>query len=434
MSNNTPHNPEAENAVLGSLLVDGSCIHGLRQFLRTADFFGEDTQAIYDACLALSERGEAIDQITVARELNSRGKLIETGGASRLSNLIVNTPTSVHAADYGHIVKNTAVARRAISYGAHAMIVGETESDPLAIVAELEKGLLALRKDVAQPQLISPLDLAKQGLERYTQLRDGRPLALFTGIKALDHRTGGLYPCESWLIGARPGVGKTTLVTSIAEHIAKKSNVLFCSLEMRWGEVLDRLIASRLETHVRHIRAGNYDEKTYDAIVYKLGEIAEMGIYFFGAGGNVEGGITTSAIHAMASHVKMSYGLGAVVIDYIGRLADSYGNSTYDRISYISTRIKDMAMSLEVPVLCVSQLSRALEQQSDKRPRLADLRESGRLEEDADVVLFLYRDDYYDDEAENKGKAELLIAKQRQGESNRKVELSWDAARRCYVG
>ena len=434
----TPHNPESEAAVLGSLLIDGEAIHSVRNELESAHFFLQQNQWVYDACLSLCSRGEAIDQITVAKELNSKGRLEECGGVSYLSHLVVETPTSLHIEHYGRIVKGCAVQRMAISIGQSVMEEGYQESDPLKLVSNIEGRFLQLQKSISTPHLITPNDLAKLGDSRYAALRHGHELAVLTGFNELDFHTGGAFPGEYWIIGGRPGIGKTTVLLGIAESIGKKGNVLLCSLEMNYGQILDRLIAERLNTSPQKIRHGEYSDELYGGIVYKLGEVSELNLYFFGQGSTGDmAGVTTSMLHSIANHMKLSYGLSAVIVDYIGLFADDYGRSSYERISHVSRRLKNIAQTLEVPLICASQLSRALEQQQDKRPALHDIRESGRIEEDADVVLFLYRDDYYPDikeeKPENIGKAEIIIAKQRQGEANLSIPLTWDRTRRCYV-
>lgn len=431
-----PSNPEAEQAVLGSILIDGESVHSVRTELEAANFFRQENQWIYDACLSLCSRGEAIDQITIAKELNAKGKLEESGGASYLSHLIANTPTSLHIEHYGRIVKSAAIQRMAISLGSQVAAIGYSETDPVKLVEDAERRFLALQKTVSMPHLIVPTDLAKMGDERYAALRHGHESAVQTGFHELDFQTGGAFPGEYWIMGGRPGIGKTTVLLGIAESIATTGNALFCSLEMQWGHILDRLIAERLNTSPQKIRHGEYSEELYGRIVYKLGEVSELNLYFFGQGSTGDtAGVTTTMLHSIANHMKLSYGLSAVIVDYIGLFADDYGKSSYERISHVSRRLKNIAQSLEVPLICAAQLSRAVEQRAELRPVLHDFRESGRIEEDADVVLFLYRDDYYPNlkSEETVGKAEIIIAKQRQGESNISVPLTWDRARRCYA-
>ena len=440
-----PHDPAAEQAVLGSLLIDSDAIHDIRPFLKPEDFFSPEHQWIYGACLDIISRGEPINQITVARQLADKGRLDEVGGAAYLSHLISITPTSLHAKSFGQIVKNTAVRRRAISAGSQISAIAYEEPDPKVVISRSEEILLRLQKDVALPHLITPIDLATMGQERYDQLARGNIPGVYTGFSDLDWLTGGIFGGEYWLVGARPGLGKTTILLGIAQNISKNhGNVLMVSLEEDWGMILDRLISERTGKHPRIIRKGSYSDDLYGEIIFHLGDIAEQNIYFYDSGSSLyDESATTPLIFSMATHMKLSYGLSAIFIDYIGLLSDEYGKSSYERISRISRRIKILARTLQVPVICACQLSRQVEYQEDKRPSLHDLRDSGGLEQDADVVLFLYRDSYYQDKRVddinnpdyNMNKAELLIAKQRQGGGQEKfVPLRWDAEHFRYVG
>lgn len=439
-----PHSPEAESAVLGSLLIDGEAIHSVHNELESAHFFLQENQWVYDACLSLCSRGEAIDQLTIAKELNSKGRLEEVS-TSYLSHLVVETPTSLHIEHYARIVKACAVQRMAISVGQSVMEAGYQESDPLKLVANVEGRFLQLQKSVSTPHLITPHDLAEMGLLRYHELNEGHQQPIYTGFAELDRLTLGMFPGEYWLLGARPGVGKTTIAQDVAQNVGKHGNVLYCTLEMSWGQMLDRFIGERISVHPRVIGAGKYSsEELYGKITSSLGEIAASGMYFYEIGNTTRmEEATTSSIFSLATHMKLAYGLTAIIIDYLGLLEDRYGNNLYERTTYISRRIKMMARTLNVPTFCVAQLSRALEQHVDKRPSLSDLRDSGALEQDPDVVLFLYRDDYYFNkrgkESEDPqhpimpiGAAEIIIAKQRQGETG-VIPLTWDRARRCYA-
>ncbi len=434
-------------AVLGSLLIDGESIHSIRTWLKTEDFFSPENQHVFGSCLNLCNRGEAINQITVAHELNSQKKLETIGGASYLSKLITGTPTSLHIEHFGRIVKNTAIQRRAISLGTQITELGYTETDTTKLISEIGQRYLEIQKQVNVSHLITPMDSAKLALERYSRLAKGQEDAVTFGIPALDYETGGAFPGEYWIFGARPGVGKSSLLLGFAQHIGTAHGaVLFVSLEMAHGAIKDRQVAAELDIPVKVIRRGGYDkydEDLMERIIYSLGVIGEYKIYFYGIGGaGEEMGVTTTDLYSIASYMKMSYGLKAIIIDYLGMFADRFGQSSYERMSHISRRVKSMASTLDVPIICAAQLSRVLEHMQEKRPQLADIRESGRIEEDADSVVFLYRDDYYPDKRKedtndpeyNLGKAELLIAKQRQGEANKRVDLVWDSSRRCYRG
>ena len=441
MTTQIPHNPEAEMAVLGSILVDGESIYSVRNELSSFHFFAQEHQYIYDACIALCDRGEAIDQLTVARELNAKNKLKEIGGAAYLSHLISTTPTSLHIQHYGRIVKSMAVQRMAISLGSQVAEIGYNEPDPVKLVSEIGKNYLKLQSTIAVPQLITPQEWAEYGIDRYSRLHEGRAIAISTGIEQLDFATGGVFPGEYWILAGAPGIGKTSLAIQIADTLSVFGNILFCSIEMSKGDILDRRIATLTEQPLRKIRVGKYSDSLYGEITKNLGIIAESNIFYFGQSDSLEvgGGVTTDVLYAMASYMSSSYGLKAIIIDYLQNMADTYGKSLYERTTHISRRLQNMARSLGIPIICLCQLNRDLFRRDDRRPRMSDLRDSGAIEQDADVILFLHRESAFCDEEElaEKGiainEAELLMAKQRQGDvPNIKIHLNWDSETKQY--
>jgi len=433
MVNDLPYNQEAEQAVLGSILIDGNSIHEVRNDLKDEHFYIPEHQYTYKACISLNDRGEAIDQITVSKELKSQGKLEEVT-VSYLSKLIASTPTSLHIRYYANIVRSSYVQRLGVKIASNIAEVSYREVDTTKLISEAEKQFLTLQKTVNLPHLLTPKDLANIATSRYMDAgikQASKP----SGFHNLDLVTGGLFPGEYRIIGGRPGIGKTTLMWEMAQSVAKNDNTLFCSLEMPWGDIMDRVAATKCNTSPIAIRSGKWSEKEEKGIIEAIGEVSESNMYFISkSSSGQEFGITTGLLYSMAIHMKLSYGLSAIFVDYIQLFADEYGRSPYERIGYISSRLKNMAQSLEVPIVCACQLTRHLEQQLDKRPALHDLRDSGRLEEDADVVIFIYRDDYYGDlkNEETIGKAELIIAKQRQGEANISIPLIWNGRKRCY--
>jgi replicative DNA helicase len=364
-------------AVLGSLLIDGDSIHAIRTWLKTEDFFSPENQHIFEACLNICNRGEEIDQITVAHELNSQKRLEGIGGASYLSKLIIGTPTSLHVEHFGRIVKNTAIQRRVISFGSQIMELGYAETDNVKLLGEIGQRYLDIQKQVNVSHLITPMDSAKLALERYSRLEKGQEEFVTFGIPALDYETGGAFPGEYWIFGARPGVGKSSLLLDFAKHMGiTHGATLLVSLEMTHGAIKDRQVSSELDLPIKVIRRGGYDEDLMGRITYSLGAISEYNVYFYGIGGaGEEMGVTTTDLYSIANYMKMSYGLKAIIIDYLGMFADRFGQSSYERMSHISRRVKSMASALDVPIICAAQLSRALEHMSEKRPQLADIRE-----------------------------------------------------------
>jgi replicative DNA helicase len=440
-----PSSVDSEEAVIGSLLIDDELIFEIRSILKPEDFWADKNRWIYESCIGISNRGEVVNQITVAQELHNKGHLQEIGGAAFLSTIISQTPSSVMAESYARVVKNTSIARQTMKLGKSIYDIGKNETDTRVMVAKIEEGFLELQKEISVPKLLTSKHLAELGNERYNTLNQGEGKSIKTGFKDFDYQTGGLFGGEYWLVAARAGLGKTELMLDIARNVGKRGNkVLVCSIEQSWAEILDRMMGSYTEKSPRLIRFGKYSQDLFDSIIYHLADVAESNLYFYDSGGsNIPENITVSKIFSIANHMKLSYGLDMIVVDYIGLIDDEYGKSQNDRITYISRKLKLMARNLDVPLVCACQLNRRVEHSEDRRPTLSDLRDSGSLEQDADGVIFLYRDDYYEDIREKilkeegrdcSGSAELILAKQRQG-GGREITfpLHWDNAKRCYM-
>ena len=436
-----PYDQASEQAVLGSLLVDGECIHSIHGRIKTQDFFIAQNQWVYEACESITERGEGINQITVARELASRNRLEECGGAAYLSHLVANTPSSVLVKDYAQIVRNLAVQRKAISLGTQISEKGYNEPNPVKLVSEIGKEFLKLQASISMPQLVTPKEWAEYGIDRYSKMSEGKSIAISTGFDQLDFATGGVFPGEYWVVASVTGGGKTTIALQWANVLSVFGNVLLASTEMGKGDILDRRIATSIKRPLRDIRSGGYSETLYGEITSQLGVIAKSNIYYFGQAGSLEGGggMTTDMILSMANYMASSYGLKIIIVDYLQNLSDAYGKSLYERATYISRKLQNMARSLDIPVICLCQLNRELFRRDDKRPRLSDLKDSSGIEQDSDVVLFLHRESAFADERELAEKdiriedAELLIAKQRQGDQfHLKIPLKWDSETKTY--
>jgi replicative DNA helicase len=441
-----PHNEEAEIAVISSLLIDGEAIYNINQFLKVEDFFTADNKMLYEAIVEIMNRGEAVNQITIAHQIKDKEKLAEIGGVAYLSGLIANCPTSAHIEHYARIVKNTAIARRAITAGHKIMAQGFNEPDPNKIVAESEKIILELQKEVVMPKLLLPNDIAQMSIQRYDDLNEGKRRGIYTGFKELDDSLGGLFGGELCYIAGRPGTGKTEILLSISQYVGIRfGNVLLASLEQPWGDITDRLLGRDIEMSPRRIRQGCYPDGVMQRIMEFTGKMAESKLYFYDSGGDIDGrGATTGSIYSIASHMKLAYGISLVVIDYLGLLEDASGEKSYERVSLISRKLKKLARDLDIPVLCAAQLNREVERRIDHKPQISDLRDSGNIEQDADTILFIYRPDKYEEELDAaqkdgrdiKNKASLIIGKQRQGGevAGAYIPLLWDFRRRCYVG
>lgn len=421
-----PHNLEAEESVLGSILIDSEQMS--RIDLEPSDFFGESHQAIYQAMVSLYKRSEGIDQITVAHELHRQGKLESIGGAAYLSHLISITPSPFHAPYYAKIIRDCALNRSLIATAGQIAKIGYENREPRQSLSDSQAILSAIAKSIPTTQIWTPGDLATKAMGRYSKLRDSIP-GIPTGFSGFDKRTGGLFNGDYIILASRPGVGKTTLALQVAKHVAENHNVLFASLEMLPEAVLDKLVASLVGRPARVIRRGGYTDELLDAITLSLGELAEFRLYL------CRGPQTTSSLRQLMERMKLNYGLGIAFIDYLQLLRDRYGANSNERITYISGELANMAKEFDIPLVVLSQLSRAPEGRADKRPLLSDLRESGAIEQDADLILFLYRQSYYERGMNPHGaETELLIDKDRMRGITGKLALYWDAQGEKYVG
>ena len=422
-----PHNSEAEEGLLGSLLL-GADIKSLT--LTAKDFYFETNQIIYSCCLGLASKGIDINEITLAESLQRQGKLEVVGGVSQLSLLIAHCPSPLDSRWYADIIQRLAVYRQMIAMSDKIAQIGyEAKGELQNNLSAIDDMLLSLRKSTGNVTIISPQDVADWAFQRYNTLKNEEyGAALPTGLRDLDEQLGGgFYKGEMVIVAGRPGMGKTELSLNIANNAAIRGNVLFCSAEMSLEGLVDRIVAGQLGVSVHAIRRGEYEDILFDRMIGKpLQSIRDSNIYYFH-----DLPMTTSKILQAVVSMKARYGVALVVIDYLGILDDEYGSSGYERVGYISRKIKQIARVMDVPVLAVHQLNREVEHMQDKRPQLKDLRDSGKLEEDADVVLLIYRDSYYNENTENT-RTDIIIAKHRQGTSNQIVGVYYDREHRLY--
>jgi len=372
-----PHDIVAEESVIGSLLIDreGDAIYQINQFLKPDDFFSTVNQWCYQSCLDIMNRGEVIDQITLAQELSSKGKLDEIGGVAYLSQVISEVPTHLHIEHYARIVKKLSIARRTISTGQKIMAQGYEETDPNKMVSESEKLLLNLQKEVAMPKLLSPKDIAEKAIDRYTALRDGKRKGIYTGFADLDEALGGLFGGELCYLAARPKSGKSEILVKIAVTPAKHfGNVLLASLEQPWGEVLDRWISGNLNISPRLLRLGKYSDERFDNIINQLSDISESNLWFYDSGGDITGS-TSKSIYSVATHMKTAYGLSSIFVDQLSNLRIDSRQSLYEKTTEVSHQLKALAMDLDVPVMCAAQINRETERTGEHKPQISQLRD-----------------------------------------------------------
>ncbi len=420
-----PHDTTIEDAVIGCLLL-GADINQVT--LSPEDFYTERDGLIYKACQSLSQQDITLNQLTVAHELNRQGNLTICGGVAYLSHIISIASNPFDLPYYAETVSKLATARKLISTGEQIVSLGYENNDINEALSKADNLLLEIRKKSKTVDIITPEDRANLIAERYTQLYEQEGgIALNTGLTNLDKWLGGgFYDGDLIIVGARPGMGKTSFLQSIANYISQSKKVLIFSAEMSWQALTDRDIAGIVGITTNQVRLGGYDEDTWRKLI-EIGTetIKKRQIYLYD-----HTPITTASILQASLAMKLRYGLDIIFVDYLGILDDREGENQNIRLGNISRNLKLAARKLEVPIVIAHQLSRALEVRENKEPKLQDLRESGHLEEDADTVLFLYRDSYYQDTEDNT--TLVYIAKQRQGESNKGVKVYYDRKHQKY--
>lgn len=425
-----PHDLQAEEAVVGSLLLDPDALTKVAPLLRPEDFYGGKTRAIYEACLALAGRGEAINQVTVANELGRTGRLEEIGGNGYLAFVIASTPTSVHAEYYARIVARLATYRALIKAGLDIAGLGyEAPPDTEAALSRAEDLLFRIRTGRPLRGMLHLREVLDRFLEEGTSLATPRALEratapLATGYTDLDQLLGGLQRSDLIILAARPSLGKSALALNIALHNAKNLGAIVAifSLEMSADQVALRLLASEASVDGHRLRLRLYTEAEERRILDAIGRLSDLPIYI-----DDTPQPTVRDIWAKAKRLQVERGIDLAIVDYLQLAQASNGRSEnrVQEISEISRALKALARDLNIPVIAVSQLSRAVEVRPSHRPQLSDLRESGSIEQDADVVLFIYREDVYVTEEEwerrNPGTpyprniGEVIVAKHRHG-------------------
>ena len=424
-----PHDIAAEEVLLASILVDEKQYDEVS--LTPADFYHEPHCFIWQAFETLAGSQTSINQITVADTLNRMDKLEFCGGVSYLLHLVSLCASPMDAFTYAEIIKRDAIARQIIDAGKAIQEIGFSNPvDTTKALSECDEKITNVRKSGIPTPIVSPKVRASAQYDRYTEMQKSqKTIGISTGIAALDRQTGGgFYPGELTIVASRAGLGKTTFLSHVANQACKQGiPVLFCSAEMDVDSITDREVAQHAGVSINRIRRGNYSNKLYAQIQEAIGTINDKSVWMY-----TETPMTTSRILQHALAMKLRTGLGMLLIDYLGILGDQYGRNPYERITYISQQLKQMARILGVPVVVAAQLNRESATREDKRPQLSDLRDSGAIEQDADVVLMLYRDSYYDQAAENDNTVEIIVAKQRQGESNRIVKARFDKKTQTY--
>ena len=421
-----PHDLEAEQAILGSMLTDKDAVISSIEILKENDFYRDDNRAIYTAILNLYNRAEPIDIITVKAELESMGKFEQVGGLEYLAELPERVPTTANALKYIKIVEEKSTLRNLIKTANEIIELGyDPTEDVEDIMEDAEKKIFNIMQNKNQKGYTPIKDVLVDSFTQLEELynRKQHITGVATGFTELDYKTAGFHSSDLILIAARPAMGKSAFALNIATNAAVKANVpvAIFSLEMSKEQMVNRILCSEAMVDSNKVRTGKLEEEDWTKLAGSIGPLSEAEIYI-----DDTPGISVMEIRAKCRKLKLEKNIGMVVIDYLQLVQGSNrrNGSREQEISEISRSLKILAKEIGVPVVALSQLSRAVEQRPDHRPMLSDLRESGAIEQDADIVMFLYRDDYYNQDSEKKDIAEVIVAKHRGG-STGTIELLW---------
>lgn len=429
-----PQSIEAERSTLGSMLLEKEAIYKGAEVLKPEDFYREAHRVIFEVVTHLANKGEPVDIITVSEELKQRNMLDKIGGVAYLTLLANSVPTAANIEHYAKIVEEKSILRALITSASNILSMGYAGAEDITILLDdAEKQIFQISQKRNVKGFVSLKNILIETFERIEKIYEskGGVTGLSTGFTDLDRMTAGLQNSDLIILAARPSMGKTTFALNIARNAAvdMKVPVVVFSLEMSKEQLALKLLCSEAGVDNQRIRTGTLMDNDWPRLSYALGRLSESNIFI-----DDTPGMTALEIRSRARRIKAEHGLGLIVIDYL-QLMQSRGRSEnrQQEVSDISRSLKSLARELGVPVISLSQLSRAVEQRTDKRPYLADLRESGSLEQDADIVAFLYRDDYYNPESDKKNITELIIAKQRNGPVGT-VELFFNKETGKFIG
>jgi len=411
-----PQNRDAEMSVLGAMFFDETALTKGIETLRSEFFYDMRHQQIFSAITHLFDRNQAADLITVSEELKKRKQLDDIGGVSYLTHLTTIVPTAANIEHYARIVKEKALLRHLIQSATQIVQTSfEAEGDAKEVIDQAEKMIFDIGQAQVEGKSVQIKDIIHESMEMIDQLfqRKEHVTGLASGFNEFDMKTAGLQPADLIIVAGRPSMGKSAFATAICEHagINLKKPVVMFSLEMSKEQLVQRMLCSHARVDAQKVRTGYLSHQDWPKLTSAAGKLSEAPIFIDDTPGQ-----TVLEIRAKARRLKMKHDIQLIVIDYLqlmqgARLAEN----RQQEISAISRSLKALARELRVPVIAVSQLSRAVEQRTGNRPQLSDLRESGAIEQDADVVVFIYREEYYAPSEENKNRAEAIIAKQRNG-------------------
>lgn len=425
-----PQNIEAEQAVLGAVFLSPDALADAMEFVEAKDFYRRAHQLLFQAMIDLNDDGEAIDVLTVNNRLEMNNQLDDVGGVAYIAELASSVPTAANVGYYAKLVAEKAVLRRVIAAATNIITQAKEQDEPVADLLEsAERQIMEVAENRTQSGFKEISKVLTDSLDEIDKLsqQDEDITGLATGYKDFDHMTAGLQPDNLIILAARPAVGKTAFALNIAQNIGTSTDktIALFSLEMSAESLVNRMLCAEGSISANHLRTGQLDEQEWANLIVAVGALSKTSIYI-----DDTPGIKMSEIRAKSRRLAKEKGdLGLIVIDYLQLIEGSNKESRQQEVSEISRQLKKLSKELSVPIIALSQLSRGVEQRQDKRPVLSDIRESGSIEQDADIVAFLYRDDYYeradgdDDDTDNNGQpenqdvgeVELIIEKNRAG-------------------
>jgi len=419
-----PHNRQAEEAVLGAVLINAESYFDVAQFLQPDDFYIVRNRWIWEAFTRLHERRQPIDYLTVTSELEQQSQLAEVGGPAYIMALINQTPTSLHAEAYGRIIEQTSVRRRMLSAANELAKLAYDQGKTVdTVLDEAEKSIFGIserriRKDLQPIQQV--LSEVYDRVDRMSQ-RGDEIMGVPTGLIDLDRLLGGLQKSDLLIIAGRPGSGKTGFMLSVAKNAAQKhkKHVAIFSLEMANEQLVQRLIAQETGIDTQRLRTGKLSDDEWPLFTHAIEVLSDTHIFL-----DDTPAITPLQLRTKCRRLHLEYSLDLVIVDYLQLMSgDTRIDNRVQEVSYISRNLKVLARELNVPVLAAAQLSRAVEQRSDKKPVLSDLRESGSIEQDSDIVMFIHRPDALEKDSPRANVAEIIVAKHRNGPTHAGIEL-----------
>ncbi|AMQ04507.1 MULTISPECIES: replicative DNA helicase [Sporosarcina] len=434
-----PHNNEAEQSVIGAIFLEPQALITAAELLMPEDFYRMAHEKIFQTMIILSDKGQAIDVVTVTEELSAKKELEDVGGISYLMEIANSVPTAANIVHYARIVEEKALLRRLIRVATSIVEDGYAREDEVeALLAEAEKKMMEVsnRKNAGDFRHIKDVLVETYDSIELLHTQKGDVTGIPTGFRDLDKITAGFQRNDLIIVAARPSVGKTAFALNVAQNVATKTdeNVAIFSLEMGAEQLVMRMLCAEGNIDAQVLRTGALEAEDWRKLTMAMGSLSNAGIFI-----DDSPGIRVNDIRSKCRRLQQEHGLGMIMIDYMQLIAGSGtkpGENRQQEVSEISRSLKSLARELKVPVIALSQLSRGVEQRVDKRPMMSDLRESGSIEQDADIVSFLYREDYYDKETENQNMIEIIIAKQRNGptgtvtlafakEYNKFVNIDW---------